>query len=224
MRTISTPFIASLVILSVPLVAQETTPRARPERPADQPAAQPGDSWTKSLTDRAERGTLRDGYQYVRGDSGKWNDEPRLQHAPPLAHKPPQVALDDWADRLTENDFQPTGGDEVWLLFRTRQLDDNDRVWVERIERRGNQFTLVVSEAVWQGRYSKNFTYYSVIGVSLGRLPSGRYEAKCVVQPLEFNQFEDPSRRSDSWPKDERPSAGNPTEMSVTFTVAATVP
>ena len=38
------------------------------------------------------------------------------------------------------------------------QLDDNDRLWIERIERKGNRITVVLNRAVWQGYYRKNFT------------------------------------------------------------------
>jgi hypothetical protein len=194
---------------------------------AEEPA---GDSWTRSLKDRTERGTLQDAFQNVRGDSGKWRDEPILQHAPPLAQKPPKLPLDDWADQLLEKaDFATTANDDNWLFFRTRQLDDNDRLWIERIERKGNQFTVVLSEAIWQGRYFKTFTYYGVFGVNLGKLPPGKYEAKWVVQPLSFKQFEGDGRPSrqvdgrpvDNWPKDERPAEKKPVELKTTFTVGA---
>ena len=101
------------------------------------------------------------------------------------------MTLDDWADQLLEKrNFKTTSSDDNWMLFRTRQLDDNDRVWAERIERRGNQITIVVNEAIWQGRYSKTFTYYSVFGVNLGKLEPGEYEVKWIINPLAFKQFE----------------------------------
>jgi hypothetical protein len=87
--------------------------------------------------------------------------------------------------------------DDNWLLFKTRQLDDNDRAWIDRVERKGNQFTVVLNQAIWQGRYLKTFTYYNVYGVNLGRLPPGRYEAKWIVKPLTFREFEGNGRPSD---------------------------
>jgi hypothetical protein len=205
----------------VPLFAQESKPPESRDRQSDQAGAKlrGSDSSKKEVSDRSKRGTLHDAFQNVRGDSGKWNDEPILQHAPPIGQKPQKVALDDWADQLLKRDFQVTSADDNWLLLRTRQLDDNDRVWVERVERRGNQFTVVVSEAIWQGRYSKTFTYYGVFGVNLGKLEPGKYEAKWVIQPLAFKQFEGDGRPTDNWPKDERPNDKKPTELRVTFTV-----
>ncbi|MFA6547000.1 MAG: hypothetical protein WCS99_21465 [Limisphaerales bacterium] len=183
--------------------------------------AQDSATTIKVLKDRTERGTLNARREIVRGDSGKWNDAPRLQHAPPIQRKPPKQSLDDWADQLAEKKFQPTSNDDNWLVFRSRQLDDNDRVWVERIERRGNEFLVVLCEAIWQGYYQKTFTYYPVLGVNLGRLAPGNYKAKWVIQPLQFKRFEDPGKPQDNWPKDEQPVAKRPVELSVAFTVVS---
>lgn len=198
--------IAALVILGAPLLAQEPTPR--------------GDVWTRSLADRGQRSSLHDRSQYVRGDSGKWQDEPVLVHAPPIAQKPIQVSLDEKVDELLERKIPPASADDNWLLFRTRQLNDNDRVWVERIERRGNQFTIVVNEAVWQGRYSKNFTYYAVIGVNVGKLEPAKYEAQCRFTPLMFRQFEGTGQPNEIWPKDERPTEKKAIELRIPFSVS----
>jgi hypothetical protein len=192
---------------------------------AEEPASDP---WARTLKDRSERGKLHDAFQNVRGDSGKWRDEPALQHAPPLDRKPAKVSLDDWADQLLEKLPVATAADDNWLIFRTRQLDDNDRLWVERVERKGNQFTVVFSEAIWQGRYFKTFTYYGVFGINLGKLPPGTYEAKWVVQPLAFKQFEGDGRPTrqieggrpiDNWPRDDRAAETKPVELRTTFTV-----
>jgi len=223
LKNLSTLIFAALVIISVPLFAQGSKPTESRDQQGDRENPQQGDSWTKSLKDRAKRGTLHDAFQNVRGDSGKWNEVPILQQAPPIQHKPAKMPLDDWADQVLERDFQLTSNNECWLLFRTRQLDDNDRVWVERIERRGTEFTIVVSEAIWQGRYSKTFTYYSVVGVNLGKLEPGKYEAKCIIKPLVFAKFEGDGRPNDNWPKDELPADKQPTELRVSLSVVAKV-
>ncbi len=183
-------------------------------------AAPPGKAWVRSLTDRGERGTLQDEFQYVRGDSGKWNDDPILQLAPPLARKPAQLRLDDWADQLLEQDVKLRPGDETWLLLRTRQLDDNDRVWIDRIERRGARFTIVVNEAIWQGRYQKTFTYYSTFGINLGKLDAGRYTVTVLMQPLTFQRFDGDGRPRENWPQDERPAEKMAVELRQAFDVA----
>jgi hypothetical protein len=220
MRITSTLLVASLAILSAPAFAQDA--KADSEKEAQAKAAAPnGDTWTRSLDDRAKRGTLQDQYQFVRGDTGRWNDEAQLQLAPPIEQKPARMPLDDWFEQAMAKKFRVTADDDNWLLYRTAQLNDNDRVWVERIERRGNEFTISLSLAEWQGRYSKNFTGYHVFGVNLGKLPPGKYKAKWIVRPLEFNKFEDPGKPQDNWPKDERASDAEPTEFTAELTVVA---
>jgi hypothetical protein len=177
--------------------------------------------WTKEVKDRGKRAALLDSVQLVRGDSGKWNDDARLQHAPPIAQKPAKVSLDAWSDQLLKMKFDTTPKDDNWLIFRTEQLDDNDRVWVERIERRGQQIAVVANLAKWQGKYFKNFTYYPVIGLNLGKLEPGKYEVKWIMQPLVFTKFDgDGKALETNWPKDERPADKKPAELHLTFSVS----
>ncbi len=177
----------------------------------------------KAVKDRAERGTLSDQRQLVRGDTGKWNDSATLQHAPPLTQKPQGMSLDDWADELAEKKPAITDADDNWLLFRTRQLDDNDRVWIEKIERSGNEFTITMHEAIWQGNYFKTFTYYEVTAVNLGKLPAGGYTVKWIVKPLTFKQLEKPREAQrdyqTNWPMDDQPGSGKMIELKASFTV-----
>ncbi|MCO6455217.1 MAG: hypothetical protein J5I93_07945 [Pirellulaceae bacterium] len=222
MRTIGTMIVCALLLGGASLPAQP--------RQGGRVAAAPGESWSQTLPDRSARGTLHASFQKVRGDSGKWNDDPVLLHAPPIQRKPANVSLDDWADQVQlGRHLPPTSQDDNWLLFKSRQLDDNDRLWIERIERSGNEFTVVLSEAIWQGRYQKTFTWYGVFGVNLGKLPPGDYRATWVVKPLAFRQFEGSGRpmedqRSENWPKDEQPVDRGPNRLSATFTVAAAAP
>jgi hypothetical protein len=212
------------------LAAVCTSLQAQEPTPSD---VRQGDSWTRTLTERAKRGTLQDVFQNVRGDTGRWSDEPRLLHAPPIETKPAKASLDDWLDQLLEKPAHvSTAADDNWLLLRTRQLDDNDRLWVERIERRGNQFTVTLNEAIWQGKYFKTFTYYHVYGVNLGKLPPGDYEAKWVISPLTFKQFEGDGRPAsfvdrrqiDNWSKDDAPAEKKPVELRTKFRVVAEAP
>src|SRR5262245_34989315 len=187
------------VVVSLPLCAQD---------------------WTKESRDRAKRTALHDSAQLVRGDSGKWNDDALLQHAPPIGQKPAKVSLDAWADQLLKTKIELTDKDANWLIFRTEQLDDNDSVRVERSERRGQQITVVANLAKWQGKYFKNFTYYQVIGLNLGKLEPGKYEVKWIIQPLAFTRFDGDGKPLESnWPKDERPTAAKPTPLRLTFGV-----
>lgn len=189
---------------------------ALPAREAAPPSTTPP---VRQLKDRSERGKLADASETVRGDSGKWNDAPKLQPMPAPARKPSGRSLDDWADEISATPYQPKPGDENWVLFRSRQLDDNDRVWVESVERQGNAFVIVSNEAVWQGNYFKTFTYYQALAINLGRLEPGRYTVKWIVKPLEFTRFEDPGRPQDNWPKDEKPANQKPVELTTAFTV-----
>ncbi len=181
----------------------------------------------RTLKDRSARGTLSDRRELVRGDTGKWNDTATLQHVPPIERKPQGLSLDNWAEQLAEKNADKkspaTPGDDHWLLFRSRQLDDNDRVWVEKIERRGNEFTVTMSEAVWKGRYFKSFTGYEVHAINLGKLPPGDYSAKWIVKPLLSKQLEKPAQpyrnTNDNWPLDEQPAERKPVELSVAFSV-----
>jgi hypothetical protein len=177
----------------------------------------------KTVKEPAARGTLSDRREFVRGDTGKWNDRATLQHAPPLERKPQGLSLDEWAEQLAEQKSEGTVADEHWLIFRSRQLDDNDRVWIERIERRANEFTITMNEATWKNRYFKSFTYYEVTAVNLGRLPRGHYTVKWVVRPLTFKQLEKPPQpnrdNKDNWPLDAQPGEGTPSELKTTFSV-----
>lgn len=175
------------------------------------------------VKDSAGRGTLADQRQLVRGDTGKWSDAPVLRHAPPLVQKPQGMTLDDWMDELAEKETASKAADENWLLFRTRQLDDNDRVWIQKIERRGNVFTVTLHEAIWQGKYFKTFTYYDVQAVNLGKLPRGAYTVVWVVQPLIFKQLEKPREAQNNyqtnWPVDDQLGERKPVELKATFTI-----
>ena len=200
MKTISALIVISLGILAFPLCAED---------------------WTKESKDRAKRAALHNSVQQVRGDSGKWNDDARLQHAPPIEQKPAKLSLDAWADQLLKTKVELTEKDDNWLILRTEQLDDNDRVWVERIERRGQQITVVANRAKWQGKYFRNFTYYPVIGLNLGKLEPGKYDVKWIIQPLVFAKFDGDGKALDTnWPKDERPADKKPAELHLTFTVS----
>lgn len=177
----------------------------------------------KAVKERAERGTLSDKRELVRGDTGRWNDAATLLHAPPLAQKPQGLSLDDWYEQVAGERPKTTAADDNWILFRTRQLDDNDRVWIEKIERNGNHVTITMNEAIWQGNYFKTFTYYEVSAVNLGKLPAGDYTVKWVVKPFTFKQLEKPREAMQNyqtnWPTDEQPGKTRPVELEVAFTV-----
>jgi hypothetical protein len=154
--------------------------------------ADESDNWSKAVKSKDQRGSLEVRAENVRGDTGKWRDDALIQAAPALAEIPEKLSIDDWADQLLEAKATLTASGDIWLVFRTRQFDDNDRAWVEKVERQGKRFNVVMHQAIWKGRYGKSFTYYRVIVVNLGKLPAGDYEATWSVQPLSFTTFENP--------------------------------
>ncbi|MFN0020185.1 MAG: hypothetical protein ACKVP0_18140 [Pirellulaceae bacterium] len=184
--------------------------------------ADDGDTWSKSVKSPAERGSLEVRAESVRGDTGKWRDDALLQAASALPEIPAKFSLDDWADKQLEAKTTLTAGGDTWLVFRTRQFDDNDRAWVEKIERKGNRFNVVMHQAIWKGRYGKSFTYYRVIVVNLGKLPAGDYATTWTVQPLSFTTFEDPKNFQTSTSKGEQPAKeqkGEKLKFDISFKV-----
>lgn len=183
-----------------------------------------GVSVIKKVKHASERGRMSDRREFVRGDSGKWNDVATLQRIPPIQEKPAGLSLDDWAEQFTGKKWPSQSATDNWLLFRSRQLDDNDRVWVDKIERRGNEFIVSMHEAIWRGEYFKTFTYYEVMAVNLGPLPPGSYTVKWVVTPLTFTQLEKPALPNrdtkENWPLNAEAAAGRkPVTLSVAFDV-----
>ncbi len=177
----------------------------------------------RQVKDGTERGRLSDARQIVRGDTGKWSDVAELRPAPPLARKPAGLALDAWLEEMAGRVVELAAGEDVWLLYRSRQLDDNDRLWIERIERSGNAFTVTLHEAIWQGDYFKTFTYHEVGAVNLGLLAAGEYTVTWRVLPLQFRQLEKPREAQrdyvTNWPVDARPANGEPVVLMVRFRV-----
>ena len=168
----------------------------------------------RQLKGTDDRGTLRDAGQKVRGGKSTKRDE--LQHSHPLKprHK---KALDATFENLKESDFQLTTNDDNWLLFRSKQVNDNDIEWIERIEQQGDTFTITMNRAIWDGAdYAKNITYHNVFGVNLGKLPAGKYTVKWMINTSSFATFDE--RRL---PKVLKKSQSKSVVLSATFSVVA---
>jgi hypothetical protein len=170
------------------------------------PMPRMGESWTLKRSDTTGRNALQDAFQFVRGDQGKWSDEPTLVVAS-TAGKPAGASLDDWFDAALQRHGAPfAAADEVWLLLRTRQYDDNDRIWIDRIERSGSRFSVVMDEAIWRGKYFKTFTFYQTYGINLGKLAPGDYAAEWTIRPRTFTKFAgDGKPTPDNRPADDVP-------------------
>jgi hypothetical protein len=209
---------AAAALFCLPLSAQN---QRKYQPPAAAPAIVQGSEWTRTLTDAVVRGKLQDAFQFVRGDSGKWSDETTLI---PATLDPTQagIRIDDQLDRKLAATAGPLpSGQDVWLLVRTRQYDDNDRIWIERIERRGNRISVVMDEAIWQGKYFKTFTYYETYGVNLGKLAPGEYTVEWTIRPRRFQRFAgDGKPLPENWPQDDVASGKGDAVIRTTTTVA----
>lgn len=176
-------------------------------------------AWTKALKKGDQRDALHGSSHQVRGDSGKWSDAPRLVCDLSLQKVPNPRELDAWVESLSKKSEPSSTTGNTWLIFRSDQLDDNDRLWVERIERKGNQIRVVASLAKWRGKYFRNFTYYQLVAVNLGKLEAGKYQATWVLQPRTFTRFDGDGKTQGNWPKDDQPAEKKTTELKTSFEV-----
>lgn len=216
MKTFHLPMLAVMALGCAPLCAQSS--------PATPPPQQ-GETWTRELAEPVQRGKLQDAFQFVRGDTGKWSDEPKLLCAP-LTDKPSKTSLDEWFDQMERRRGAPPRADEdAWLLFRTRQFDDNDRIWIERIERRGKRISIVMNEAIWQGKYFKTFTFYQTYGINLGKLAPGEYSVDWTIRSRAFRQFAGEGKPTpENWPNDDAPAEKKPVVITMKISVASEPP
>jgi len=172
-------------------------------------------TWVNSVSRIEDRDTLYSAYQKSRG--------PRRSNGDRFHH---WSALSSGSDRELNALFNDSAGgptslspfhDNV-LLFRSRQLNDNDRMWIERVKRDGDLFTVTAHRATWNGAYSRNLTYYDVFSVNIGKLPPGAYRAKWVIKPLDFGESDELDEQGR--PIVERPSpVQKPSELTTQFTI-----
>lgn len=174
-------------------------------------ARKPKDSKVlKQVKSPKNRGTLRDAYQHV--TTGKRTIRDELQVAPPIDKLGVYVELETLFETLKQKRIRFSSDGNTWLLFRSKQLDDNDVEWIERVERRGNEFTVTSRRAIWDGDYAKNITFHNVFGINLGKLAAGKYTVKWVIRRSRFLEFD-----KQRWPKDEKPA--KPMELKASFRV-----
>ena len=146
----------------------------------------------KQLTSAADRGKLTDIYEKIRAGKPVKRDE--LAHVYPLEKMPPRDTagnLEAWFKEYRNTEFRVTDKDNNWLLFRSRQVNDLDRMWVDRIERRGNEFIITMSRAVWNGFYTVNMTYHDLHALNLGKLSAGKYTAKWIINRSSIKKLDD---------------------------------
>jgi hypothetical protein len=154
--------------------------------------------------------TLGDVGETVRGVVSK-KDELIVVPGPRLETQPPSQ----WFSSALKAENHLTADKETWLLFRSMQVNDKDRMHIERIEREGNAFVVTMNRAIWQGDYYRNVMFHEVHGVALGKLPAGKYTVRWILRETSFMEFD----------KDGRPKAmedpARPVELKASFIVRA---
>eukprot|EP00913_Durusdinium_trenchii_P013392 g12573.t1 len=166
----------------------------------------------KTLKANDDRGALHDLSRRVR--TGKPTKVDELVHASAL-NAEHQKDLDKTFEKLKSTGVQLTSNDNSWVLFRSKQVDDNDRMFVTRVERKGNTFVIHMLRCTWKGDYSKNVTYHEVLGINLGKLGSGKYTAKWRVGRTQFEKFD-----KQGWPAVLEIQPGDAAELSIDFEAA----
>jgi hypothetical protein len=157
--------------------------------------------------------TLSQVHESVRPSGGATSEKDQLIVVP--GPKPKEQAPSQWFGSGLKAGNDPTADQDTWLLFRSKQLNDNDRMWIERVERADDTFTVTMSRAIWLGRYAANETFHEVHGVNLGKLPAGKYTVKWIVRESGFEEF-----GKDGWPpKDRKPAQS--AELKTNFPVRA---
>jgi beta-lactamase regulating signal transducer with metallopeptidase domain/Leucine-rich repeat (LRR) protein len=166
----------------------------------------------KQVKSPKDRGTLHDAYQH--NAAGKPTKRDELQVAPPIDKLSIDVDLETLFEVLKQKRIRFSSSGNTWLLFRSKQLDDNDVEWIERVERSGNEFTVTLRRAIWDGPYKKNITFHDLFGINLGKLPAGKYTVKWIIRRSRFLEFD-----KHRWPKGEKPA--KPVELNTSFRVVA---
>ena len=208
--------ITATVLVSVwagpatPVKTAGKDPNNAATQPATLPAADPNvRKWVKTADTPKDRAGMYAVVERVDGGKGAM-DKDLLHHAPPLSAKPAGKSLEEWFTILLFSNIRLNPDDEKFLFFCSRQVNDKDLMWIERIERDGNHFTIHMKRAIWQGVYHANVLYHSVYAVNLGRLPESRYTVEWIVEPLEFTQLD-----KDGWPADAK---AHPRDKPTTLT------
>jgi hypothetical protein len=106
----------------------------------------------------------------------------------------------EWFNSRLKADNVLTADQDTWLLFRSKQLNRTYGMWIERIERDENTFTVTMNGP----EAAAGDDHYEVHGVNLGKLPTGTYKVKWII-------------RSGRPPKDSKPA--EPVELKSSFKV-----
>jgi RNA polymerase sigma factor (sigma-70 family) len=131
--------------------------------------------------------------------------------------KPKDNTPGEWFETSLKADYDLTTDQETWLLFRSREVKHADSLWVERIEREGNTFTVTATLATYTGIIDgKNPPSHLVVGVNLGKQQAGQYAVKWIMNHASFTKV-----GKQGWPEDAKPSATKPVEIKIPFRIKA---
>jgi hypothetical protein len=128
--------------------------------------------------------------------------------------RPAKQTPSQWFTDRLKADNALTDDQETWLLYRSRQFSDYDRMSIERIEQQGNTFTVITNHAFYLGALYRNATCHEVHGINLGKLPAGEYTVEWIIRSSAFTPAKDGIQ--------ERKPAGCWGELKENFTVRAT--
>jgi hypothetical protein len=116
-----------------------------------------------------------------------------MQLAPSIEWKDKSQTLAEWSKTLGVKNFQLTETDEAWLLLRGVPLRPGaDRISIDRIERSGNRITVSGSTATLASPYKKAAYFVPHLGINLGKLPAGKYEATWRNTAMQYKRGEKP--------------------------------
>lgn len=176
--------------------------------------AKPAAKVLKQVKTSKDRGKLRDAYQKSRNRKKTTHDE-FLRATHPADRIYSYIDLDGWFDVNKKSKKRHlTTGDNNWLMFRSKQVDDQVKSWVTANERNGDPFTIRMTRSVWTGNYTVNITYHDVIGVNLGKLPAGKYKAKWIIDRASHKEFD-----KENWPTDDAIIKKQEVELLTSFVV-----
>jgi hypothetical protein len=178
-----------------------------------------GTDWVKTAktpTDRADMyEAMETGYPCV--DPG----ENTLQCVGPLSWVNKGETLYAYGVRLAHKDFAIGEGDDNILLFtmaRSTMREVDDQMWVDKVERKGNNFVVHMQFAEWMGGCGSSAICQAVFAVNIGKLSRGDYTAQWVIDPLQFEHQD-----QDGWPKDAQPAEITEWNKQVTLQVKFSV-
>lgn len=104
--------------------------------------------------------------------------------------------LTQWFDSVARRakPYQPTAGENTWLLFRSSGIGSQDRLRIESVHRQGSAFTVTMEYERYVGSEFARGVVHPEFSVDLGKLPAGEYTVKWVIHRFWFGPQVQPTR------------------------------